>query len=246
MAPSLLEMVWFMNTPMKDEIFSCEETVGCRFSDIEVVQMAELQSFGIKAKKPTWKFGSSFSLKKTVKSLPKVLIDDDMDLIDEDSLLSKPTPTWRDPIGIKNLNARRLKLGLASRNLWLSSPHIAECHRFFLLSARSLFQQKIVDVIDMILTIPMNIPLAKDVLKPKQSTESFKVWEDVEDQPEPMSLEISEPQKDHMEVEMDIFEEPIVNIINLVIDAKNPLAVVQYVQDLYTHYRRTEVTASSW
>ena len=47
----------------------------------------------------------------------------------------------RDPIGIKNLNAHRLKLGLASRNLWLSSPHVAECHRFFLLSARSLFQQ---------------------------------------------------------------------------------------------------------
>ncbi|PWA38000.1 anamorsin [Artemisia annua] len=52
--------------------------------------MAELQSFGIKAKKPTWKFGSSFFLKKTVKSLPKVLIDDDMDLIDEDNLLLKP------------------------------------------------------------------------------------------------------------------------------------------------------------
>ncbi|PWA97505.1 hypothetical protein CTI12_AA028730 [Artemisia annua] len=47
----------------------------------------------------------------------------------------------RDPIGIKNLNAHRLKLGLASRNLWLSSPHVAECYRFFLLSARSLFQQ---------------------------------------------------------------------------------------------------------
>nr|GEU87507.1 midasin isoform X1 [Tanacetum cinerariifolium] len=47
----------------------------------------------------------------------------------------------RDPIGIKNLNTHRLKLGLASRNLWLSSPHIPECHRFFLLSARSLFQQ---------------------------------------------------------------------------------------------------------
>ncbi|PWA39267.1 Dynamin [Artemisia annua] len=75
---------------VKDEIFSCEETAVCRFSDIEVVQMAELQSFGIKAKKPTWKFGSSFFLKKTVKSLPKVLIDDDMDLIDEDNLLLKP------------------------------------------------------------------------------------------------------------------------------------------------------------
>ncbi|KAK9053141.1 hypothetical protein SSX86_029771 [Deinandra increscens subsp. villosa] len=59
------------------------------FSDIQVVQMAELQSFGIKGKKPTWKIGSSFSLKKPVKTLPKVQIDDDMDLIDEDSLLSE-------------------------------------------------------------------------------------------------------------------------------------------------------------
>ncbi|PWA34071.1 anamorsin [Artemisia annua] len=135
MAPSLLEMVWFMNTRMKgslpvdasstdfvvsiskssdfrgDKFFqeftrvwkpggeivihqtSADaketETAGCRFSDIEVVQMAELQSFGIKAKKPTWKLDSSFSLMKTVKSLPKFLIDDDMDLIDEDSLLSE-------------------------------------------------------------------------------------------------------------------------------------------------------------
>ncbi|GJX87636.1 hypothetical protein Tco_0339650 [Tanacetum coccineum] len=47
----------------------------------------------------------------------------------------------RDPIGIKNLNAHRLKLGLVSCNLWLSSPHIPECHHFFLFSARSLFQQ---------------------------------------------------------------------------------------------------------
>ncbi|XP_023772182.1 anamorsin homolog isoform X2 [Lactuca sativa] len=59
------------------------------FSDIEVVEIAEAQSFGIKAKKPTWKIGSSFSLKKPVKSLPKVQIVDDMDLIDEDSLLSE-------------------------------------------------------------------------------------------------------------------------------------------------------------
>ncbi|PWA53202.1 Cyclin A/B/D/E [Artemisia annua] len=81
--------------------------------------------------------------------------------------------------------------------------------------------------------------IPEDVLKPKQSSESFKVWEDVEDQPEPMSLEISEPQKDHMEVEMeDIFEEPIVDID--ISDTINPLAVVEYVQDLYTHYRRTE------
>lgn len=59
------------------------------FSDIQVVQMADLQSFGIKGKKPTWKIGSSFSLKKPIKSLPKVQLVDDMDLIDEDSLLSE-------------------------------------------------------------------------------------------------------------------------------------------------------------
>lgn len=59
------------------------------FSDIQVVQMEDAQSFGIKGKKPTWKIGSSFSLKKPVKTLLKVQIDDDMDLIDEDSLLSE-------------------------------------------------------------------------------------------------------------------------------------------------------------
>ncbi|KAL4583665.1 hypothetical protein LXL04_008247 [Taraxacum kok-saghyz] len=44
-------------------------------------------------------------------------------------------------IGIKDFNPHRLKLGVASRNLWLSSPHVAQSHSFFLSSARSLFQQ---------------------------------------------------------------------------------------------------------
>ncbi|PWA62206.1 anamorsin [Artemisia annua] len=64
------------------------------FADIEMVRMAEvlpkgLQSFGVKGKKPFWKIGSSFSLKKPLKGLPKVEISNDMDLIDEDSLLSE-------------------------------------------------------------------------------------------------------------------------------------------------------------
>lgn len=47
------------------------------------------QSFGVKAKKPSWKIGSSFTIKKTVKNPLKIQIDDDSDLIDEDSLLTE-------------------------------------------------------------------------------------------------------------------------------------------------------------
>lgn len=51
--------------------------------------MANLICEQITAKKPSWKVGSSFSIKKVAKSLPKVHIDDDSDLIDEDSLLTE-------------------------------------------------------------------------------------------------------------------------------------------------------------
>ncbi|TYG45039.1 hypothetical protein ES288_D11G143400v1 [Gossypium darwinii] len=44
---------------------------------------------GIKAKKPSWKIGSSFAIKRTVKSPLKIQMDDDSDLIDEDSLLTE-------------------------------------------------------------------------------------------------------------------------------------------------------------
>ncbi|KAL8266022.1 hypothetical protein R6Q59_003366 [Mikania micrantha] len=78
-----------------------------------------------------------------------------------------------------------------------------------------------------------------DVLKPKQSTESFKVFEDDEDQPVPMALETTDFQKDNMEVEMeDIFEEQVVDID--IADTKNTLAVVEYIEDLYAHYRKME------
>ncbi|CAK9178001.1 unnamed protein product [Ilex paraguariensis] len=39
----------------------------------------------ITAKKPSWKIGSSFIIKKALTNLPKVHIDDDVDLIDEDT-----------------------------------------------------------------------------------------------------------------------------------------------------------------
>ncbi|KNA17453.1 hypothetical protein SOVF_079840 [Spinacia oleracea] len=47
-----------------------------------------VQSIQVKAKKPSWKIGSSFSIKAS-KGLPKVQINDDMDLIDEDTLLTE-------------------------------------------------------------------------------------------------------------------------------------------------------------
>ncbi|KAI7724538.1 hypothetical protein M8C21_032560 [Ambrosia artemisiifolia] len=81
--------------------------------------------------------------------------------------------------------------------------------------------------------------LPEDVLKPKKSAESFKIFEDEEDQPVPMALETIEPEKDLMEVEMeDIFEEPVIDID--ISDTRNTLAVVEYVEDLYAHYKRME------
>jgi len=41
----------------------------------------------------------------------------------------------------------------------------------------------------------------------------------------------------------DIIEEPILNIDDC--DAKNPLAVVDYVEDLHAYYRKMEVN-STW
>ncbi|KAL6993372.1 hypothetical protein U1Q18_011489 [Sarracenia purpurea var. burkii] len=92
----------------------------------------------------------------------------------------------------------------------------------------------------------------------RTSAHNFTVWEDcavadveekkadidTEDHAEPMSLEQTEEAavdpKDQMEIEMeDIFEDdPIVDIDGC--DSKNPLAVVDYVDDLYAYYRRME------
>lgn len=50
--------------------------------------LPEERSLKIKAKKPSWKIGSSFSIKAS-KGLPRVQISDDSDLIDEDTLLTE-------------------------------------------------------------------------------------------------------------------------------------------------------------
>ncbi|XP_052177127.1 anamorsin homolog [Diospyros lotus] len=60
------------------------------FSIKSVIHSEGVESLGVKGRKPSWRIGSSFALKrKPTKSLPKVQIDDDMDLIDEDSLLTE-------------------------------------------------------------------------------------------------------------------------------------------------------------
>ncbi|XP_016483735.1 G2/mitotic-specific cyclin-2-like [Nicotiana tabacum] len=90
--------------------------------------------------------------------------------------------------------------------------------------------------------------------KAKIASEEFSIWEDIpltdveeneaaKDQPVPMSLELTETvpndNKNQMEVEMeDILEENIIDIDGD--DAKNPLAVVEYVQDLFASYRKME------
>ncbi|XP_058090337.1 anamorsin homolog isoform X2 [Magnolia sinica] len=63
------------------------------FLEVQDLQLKSLLPFedinqSLTAKKPSWNIGSSFSIKKPMKSLPKVQIDDDLDLIDEDSLLT--------------------------------------------------------------------------------------------------------------------------------------------------------------
>ncbi|XP_031261532.1 G2/mitotic-specific cyclin-2-like [Pistacia vera] len=91
--------------------------------------------------------------------------------------------------------------------------------------------------------------------KPKtsvQNTNEFGdcIFIDVEenkaalDQPEPMFLEETEEaspnemeQMEEVEME-DIDEEPVVDIDGC--DAKNPLAVVEYVEDLYAYYKKME------
>ncbi|AES95280.1 G2/mitotic-specific cyclin-1 [Medicago truncatula] len=67
----------------------------------------------------------------------------------------------------------------------------------------------------------------------------------VEDQPVPMALEQTEPmhsESDRMEeVEMeDIMEEPVMDIDTP--DANDPLAVAEYIEDLYSYYRKVEST----
>ncbi|KAG9442284.1 hypothetical protein H6P81_018138 [Aristolochia fimbriata] len=65
------------------------------YLESQVIQLKSLllpnerQSVTIKAKKPSWTIGSSFSIKRSTKVLPKIQIDDDSDLIDEDSLLTE-------------------------------------------------------------------------------------------------------------------------------------------------------------
>ncbi|KAI3947834.1 hypothetical protein MKX01_034499 [Papaver californicum] len=65
------------------------------YLELQVLDMKTLvpeenvQSATVKSSKPLWKIGSSFFIKKATPISPKVQHDDDLDLIDEDSLLTE-------------------------------------------------------------------------------------------------------------------------------------------------------------
>ncbi|KAJ6412445.1 hypothetical protein OIU84_005489 [Salix udensis] len=59
------------------------------FLEAEALQPKSVGLSTVKAKKPSWNIGSSFALKKSIKSPVKVQNDDYSDLIDEDSLLTE-------------------------------------------------------------------------------------------------------------------------------------------------------------
>uniref|UniRef100_A0A3Q7F050 Cyclin N-terminal domain-containing protein n=1 Tax=Solanum lycopersicum TaxID=4081 RepID=A0A3Q7F050_SOLLC len=85
----------------------------------------------------------------------------------------------------------------------------------------------------------------QETKKPKPAIGDFTIWEEHdtnEAQPVPMCLEQPESFSNDKEVEIemeDVFEEALIDIDND--DAKNPLAGVEYVGDLYAYYRKMEV-----
>nr|GMC93344.1 G2/mitotic-specific cyclin-2-like [Ipomoea batatas] len=81
------------------------------------------------------------------------------------------------------------------------------------------------------------------VVRKKELSERTRVGDKNPDQPVPMALEhtevVSNEKTQIEEVEMeDIFEDAVLDIDSG--DARNPLAVVEYIEDLYAYYRKME------
>ncbi|XP_060210322.1 anamorsin homolog [Lycium barbarum] len=75
--------------PMSTSYYWLDSLMHSHLKLAMLSRMANLICEQITVKKRSWKVGSSFSIKKVTKILPKVQIDDDLDLIDEDSLLTE-------------------------------------------------------------------------------------------------------------------------------------------------------------
>ncbi|CAI0415570.1 unnamed protein product [Linum tenue] len=89
------------------------------FSDAKGVQQssnAGLQYVTAKAKKASWKIGTSFALKKGTKAPIKLQMDDDSDLIDEDSLLTEED-LKKPQIPGEAEEEEKVKLGLTTEQL---------------------------------------------------------------------------------------------------------------------------------
>ncbi|KAL6518653.1 hypothetical protein OROGR_019155 [Orobanche gracilis] len=99
------------------------------------------------------------------------------------------------------------------------------------------------------LSVSQQHPFLEEAKKPKSAANEVTVWEDIsltdadKDLPVPMSLEQSDfemtEKSQTKEVEMeDIFDDNVFDIDFS--DAKDPLFVVDYVEDMYAHYKKME------
>ncbi|XP_028062848.1 G2/mitotic-specific cyclin-1-like isoform X3 [Camellia sinensis] len=164
---------------------------------------------------------------------------------------NKNNPTLIKPINLQEMGSRKFGVEIRPNRGALSmiNQNVARAHPYPCVVNKKVLSGKFAAQI----ASTQQHCLEKTKKPDSSSVQSFRVWEDcpvideehkeATDPPVPMSLEQTEAvpdEEEQMEVEMeDIFEEPVMDIDSC--DAKNPLAVVDYVHDVYVYYRKMEV-----
>ncbi|XP_052197068.1 G2/mitotic-specific cyclin-2-like [Diospyros lotus] len=175
-------------------------------------------------------------------------------------ILIKPTRSQGAQFGVEMRNNRRA-LGVINQNLAGAHPYHRVVNKRALSEVHEICDKNLLHSDHRPITRKYAAQIAsaqppcpeESKKSNSSSTQNLTIWEDcpitdVEedkvctDHPVPMALEQTETmpdEKDQMEVEMeDIFEDAILDIDNT--NAKNPLAVADYVDDLYAYYRKME------